>query len=136
MNELIAVSKGEDYLEVHPTTLAGHKAVGWKECAKRETAMEATSPTRADLDDALGRLPGDYKDADFVVNGMRRHFGTLFTEADEARVRDLVKAPPASKPSDGLTVEKIKEALAAKKIPVPDGVTLKADLAKLLDEAT
>lgn len=39
------------------------------------------------------------------------------------------------KPSDGLTVAQIKEALEAKKIEIPEGVTLKADLAKLLDEA-
>jgi hypothetical protein len=135
MNGLIAVSKDGEYLEIHPTTLASHKAVGWKECAKRDEPTQA-GPTRADLDEAIGRLPADYTDPEFVVNGMRQHFGALFTEADEKCVRELVKAPPAGKPSDGLTVEKIKEALAAKKIPVPDGVTLKADLAKLLDEAT
>uniref|UniRef100_C5CJP9 HeH/LEM domain-containing protein n=1 Tax=Variovorax paradoxus (strain S110) TaxID=543728 RepID=C5CJP9_VARPS len=39
------------------------------------------------------------------------------------------------KPSDGLTVAQIKEALEAKAIEIPEGVTLKADLAKLLDEA-
>lgn len=80
--ELIPVSKGADYLEVHPTTLAGHKAVGWAECEKRETKEESTG-----------------------------------------------------KPSDGLKVEEIKAALAEKGIAIPDGVTLKADLAKLLDEA-
>ncbi|QRF55745.1 hypothetical protein [Variovorax paradoxus] len=41
----------------------------------------------------------------------------------------------SGKPSDGLTVAQIKEALEAKKIEIPEGVTLKADLAKLLDEA-
>jgi len=39
------------------------------------------------------------------------------------------------KPSDGLTVAQIKEALEAKQIEIPEGVTLKADLAKLLDES-
>lgn len=39
------------------------------------------------------------------------------------------------KPSDGLTVALIKEALEAKGIEIPEGVTLKADLAKLLDES-
>jgi hypothetical protein len=38
--ELIAVAKGADYLEVHPTTLAGHKAVGWVECERREPAVD------------------------------------------------------------------------------------------------
>ncbi len=130
MNEagLIAVAKGDDYLEIHPTTLAAHKAVGWKQCEKRDSG-----PTRAQLDDALAGLPGDHTDPEYVVNGMRRHFGELFTDADEAKIRDLVKAP--AKPSDGLTVDKIKEALAARNIAIPDGVTLKADLAKLLDDA-
>lgn len=39
------------------------------------------------------------------------------------------------KPSDGLTVAQLKEALEAKKVAIPDGVTLKADLAALLDAA-
>ncbi len=42
---------------------------------------------------------------------------------------------PAGKPSDGLKVDELKAALAAKGVEIPDGVTLKADLAKLLDEA-
>jgi|GEM_PF-7022311 hypothetical protein len=42
---------------------------------------------------------------------------------------------PEAKPSDGMTVAQLKEALAAKGIAIPDGITLKADLAKLLDEA-
>jgi hypothetical protein len=37
------------------------------------------------------------------------------------------------KPSDGLKVEEIKDALAKKGVAIPDGVTLKADLAALLD---
>lgn len=35
--------------------------------------------------------------------------------------------------SEGLTVAEIKEALAARDIEIPEGVTLKADLAALLD---
>lgn len=35
--------------------------------------------------------------------------------------------------SDGMTVAEIKEALAAREIEIPEGVTLKADLAALLD---
>jgi len=38
-----------------------------------------------------------------------------------------------SLPSHGLTVDQIKDALAAKQIQIPEGVTLKADLAALLD---
>lgn len=39
------------------------------------------------------------------------------------------------KPSDGLKVEEIKAALAAKGVEIPEGVTLKAELAALLDGA-
>lgn len=54
------------------------------------------------------------------------------------RKAELVGAPKAtdlgdSKPSDGLTVAQIKEALEAKGIQIPEDVTKKADLAALLD---
>lgn len=42
--KLIPVSKGDDYLEVHPTTLASHKAAGWIECEPRK--HEASKPGR------------------------------------------------------------------------------------------
>lgn len=58
--------------------------------AKRQ---KADKPTRADLDAALATLPGEEKDPDYVVRAMRSHFGAVFTEADEAKVRDLVKKP-------------------------------------------
>jgi hypothetical protein len=38
--ELIAVSKDGEYLEVHPTALAQHKALGWKECQKQEPTSD------------------------------------------------------------------------------------------------
>ena len=41
----------------------------------------------------------------------------------------------AGKASDGLTIAQIKEALAAKKIDIPAGVTRNDDLAALLDGA-
>ncbi len=34
--ELVPVSKGADYLEVHPDTLTAHKALGWQQCQRRE----------------------------------------------------------------------------------------------------
>lgn len=42
----------------------------------------------------------------------------------------------APKLSDGLTVPQIKDALAARRVAIPDGMTLKADLAELLDNST
>lgn len=41
MIELIPVSKDGAYIEVHPTTVASHRAVGWRECAKQEQADPA-----------------------------------------------------------------------------------------------
>lgn len=94
-------------------------------------AEQRPMPTRAELNAALKDLPGTFTDPDFVVDGMKKHWGDVFTEADEKQVRDVVR----SKPSDGLTVPQIKDALTAKNIAIPDGVTLKADLAALLDGA-
>jgi len=95
---------------------------------------EARQPTREGLDKAIAELPGSQTDPDYVVNGMRSFFGDLFTEDDEARIREVVKSGDA-KPSDGLKVDEIKAALAEKGIGIPEGVTLKADLAALLDNA-
>ncbi|KDD44755.1 hypothetical protein L532_2323 [Bordetella bronchiseptica OSU095] len=47
-------------------------------------------------------------------------------KAEAAKVED-------NPPSHGLNVEQLKEALAAKGVTIPEGVTLKADLAALLD---
>jgi len=127
---LIPVAKDGEYLEVHPTALAQHKQLGWRECEKRD--IEPAGPTRAELDSALASLPGTYTDPDYVVRSMRSHFGDLFTDADEATVRDLVKPAP-KKPSEGLKVEDLKAALVAKGVTIPENVTLKADLAALLD---
>lgn len=65
----------------------------------------------------------------------------VINKSDLTADHELFECPEAlaakgeKKPSDGLTVEKIKEALAAKGIEIPEGVTLKADLAALLDAA-
>lgn len=40
MVELIAITKNGDYLEVHPTCLAQHKALGWKECEKQKSTSD------------------------------------------------------------------------------------------------
>lgn len=51
-------------------------------------------------------------------------------DADASKPADPLVAV---KPSEGLTVAEIKEALAAKGVDIPEGTTLKADLAALLD---
>lgn len=57
-----------------------------------KSAQKAPVVTREELDAALATLPDDYTDPDYVVKAMRSHFGDLFTEADEAKVRELVVA--------------------------------------------
>lgn len=89
--------------------------------------------SREVLDAALAELPGNHADPDYVVRGMRNHFGDLFTSEDEAKVRELVRAP-AGKPSEGLKAEEIKAALIAKGIEFK-GNASKADLQALLDGA-
>lgn len=89
-------------------------------------------PHREALDRALAELPGGNTDPEYVVRAMRSHFGDVFTDDDEVKVRDVVKAK-SGKPSDGLKVDDIKAALAEKGVTIPEGVTLKADLAALLD---
>jgi hypothetical protein len=54
--ELIPVAKHGEYLEVHPSALAQHKALGWIECARREPVEEegeVKSMTAAELKEAL-----------------------------------------------------------------------------------
>lgn len=58
MNDLIPVAKSGEYLEVHPSCLAAHKEIGWREC-ERQAAVEVADPegakkaTVAELRDAL-----------------------------------------------------------------------------------
>lgn len=100
--------------------------------AEHEDPAGGASAGREALDAAINTLPGGNTDPDYVVRAMRSHFGDVFTDDDESRVRELVRP---RKPSDGLKVEEIKAALAEKGVAIPDGVTLKADLAALLDAA-
>lgn len=63
---------------------------------------------------------------------------TINEEDFNADFHELLDAAPKgpkadAKPSDGLKVDELKAALAAKGIEIPEGVTLKADLAALLD---
>lgn len=51
---------------------------------------------RAALDIALRQLPGGNEDPDYVARAMRNHFGAVFTDADEAKVREVVLAPQAA----------------------------------------
>ncbi|MBX8534538.1 hypothetical protein K5D33_07345 [Pseudomonas cichorii] len=89
--------------------------------------------SREALNAALSALPGDQVDPDYVVSGMRGHFGDLFTQEDEDRVRELVKAP-VKKPSHGLRIDDIKTRLTEKGIEFNPEAE-RGDLAKLLDDS-
>lgn len=66
----------------------------------KEERDEERQQQRAALDASIAALPGDYTDPEFVVKGMRSHYGDLFTAADEAAVRERVKPPsPAPAPA-------------------------------------
>lgn len=56
-----------------------------------EPVNSEAAELRAELDAALEHLPGDNNDPEYVVNAMRNHFGDVFTDADEDKVRELVK---------------------------------------------
>lgn len=57
-----------------------------------------TATARAELDKALSELPGENTDPDYVVGAMRAHFKGVFTDEDEAKVREIVTAPNAGTP--------------------------------------
>lgn len=101
---------------------------GTKPVADVQDVIEATvapitpAPvTREQLDEALGQLPGDHKDPDFVVNGMRKFFGELFTDADEYKARELVKAPAKYVVPDPLPEDKDELKEIAKKLGIVTG---------------
>jgi hypothetical protein len=45
----IPVAKDGEYIEVHPSTLAAHKAIGWRECPKQEPIEDPEGAKKADL---------------------------------------------------------------------------------------
>lgn len=105
---------------------------GWKAIGdappdpEPERPAEASSgwqpkPTREALDDALDDLTKEgHTDPEYVVGGMRRFFGDLFTAEDEKFVRDTVKpkAPVEETGADpdysDMTKAQIRELLDAK----------------------
>lgn len=98
-----------------------------------EKGAASAPKTREGLDTALSALPGGNTDPEYVVRSMKSYFGELFTDEDEAKVRELVVVP-VKKPSEGLKVDEIKAKLTEKGITF-DATANKPVLAKLLDEA-
>jgi hypothetical protein len=88
-----AIVKAGELVEVAENEAKNLLARGRAELATEgDSALQMAAPTRNQLDVALAALPGDQTDADYVVRGMRGHFGELFTSDDEAAVRELVKS--------------------------------------------
>lgn len=82
---------------------------------------ERTGPERSDLDGALDRLPDGNTDPEYVVKAMRAFFGDLFTDADEVRVRELVKPraePVTAAPVAPTSVSATAAVAAAADAPV------------------
>lgn len=91
---------GGDAAALEAKTRAEAEAVAQAEADAKAAAEKAAAEARAkevELTAALAALPGEYTDADYVVAGMRGHFGSVFTDAHEAFVREVVveRAPTA-----------------------------------------
>lgn len=57
-NELIPVAKAGYYLEVHPTALAAHKALGWSECARQAEAVDVPSEDKPEKAMTVAEMRG------------------------------------------------------------------------------
>lgn len=66
----------------------------------KKSGVKIFDPKAQELETAVAALPigiktGQYKDVEYVVNGMRNYFGDLFTPTVEAQVRALPWPAPA-----------------------------------------
>jgi hypothetical protein len=120
MDELIAVSKGADYLEVHPTTLKAHKAQGWKECA-----MRAAAPAPDDAELTGLKAKADALGVGYASNVTAKALANKLAEFEASR------APKA--PAD-MTAAELKGELEAYRVEFK-GNASKADLADLVTAA-
>ncbi|URA06999.1 hypothetical protein P9A47_gp31 [Xanthomonas phage Elanor] len=89
---------------------------------------------RKELDEALNALPGEQNDPEYVVTSLTRHFGDLFTQDDEAKVRELVIKPQdqTQDPTPEATSVGSQSNDPAPPPPAPDKPTL-AEAIGLLD---
>lgn len=87
MSHLIPVSKGADYLEVHPNALTEHKKLGWAECEKQSKSKAVSDSDGARLPDAEQRK---------LLIDMLTERGIAFDEAmgtDELRALTITSNP-------------------------------------------
>ncbi|GLC92321.1 hypothetical protein Tamer19_17290 [Cupriavidus sp. TA19] len=92
-------SRGQHFIDIGCAVLLKEN-----EDASTEAEKADMAPTREVLDREIAGLPGENTDPDYVVRAMRRYFGDTFTDADETRVRELVKPAEADKPTEVETV--------------------------------
>ncbi|MEN7529334.1 hypothetical protein [Cupriavidus sp. DL-D2] len=85
-----------------------------------------SAAARAELDKALAELPGENDDPEYVVGAMRSHFKGLFTDEDEAKVRELVKVPagaPEGQPASESAAADAAPVAAADEKPAAEAKT-------------
>lgn len=99
-----------------------------------ENGLGASCGEVPDPEDEFGRLSAKYGSE--VVEAV---YGKKASRGLETAMKDIAakeaKAKVSDKPSTGLSVDDIKAELAKRQIAIPEGVTKKADLAKLLDDS-
>ncbi len=101
------------------------------ELAELKAAKLAKTLSREDVEKALAGLPGENTDADYVVGAMSAHFKDLFTVDDEAKVRELVKAPAETDPA-AKTEAELAADLAAKAQAEEDAKNVKPTLGEAI----
>jgi len=88
----------------------------------------------ADQEDEFARLSAKYG-----ASAVEEVYGKKASRGLETAMKEIAakeaKAAKVAKPSTGLGVDEIKAELAKRNITVPEGMTKKADLAKLLDDS-
>lgn len=119
MNHLIPVSKDGEYIEVHPSTLAQHKALGWVECERQQI-----DPREGKLSEAELRA---------ILIAELQSKGVAFDDSlptDDLRALSITD--PDTNKDGKLSISEIRDALTAKGVKF-DPKAKKADLLALLE---
>lgn len=100
-------------------------------------ADAAPGTTNPELFVPVAAAPAANADATAIAPTQEGDGQTTATGNDDAGGEEASKDEPTvgKKPSDGLTVPQLREALTAKGVTIPAGYVSKADLAAMLDEA-
>ena len=110
--------------------MLSHSSSRWQRAVTSRSTVESTITRASAL--VIVVVPTAASRADSRVLQAVGRATPAETYQTTAAVSEVTKE---AKPSEGLKVAELKAALAEKGIEIPDGVTLKADLAALLDAA-